>query len=88
MSKAVYFGAGTDFHYIQYMPEDIEYFYLIDSQPFSEHGTKSHFYYNLDNLNFFLKYFFNLFPCFKQCFLKPVNGYSRNNENNHFFYTK
>ena len=41
MIKAIYIGAGTDLHYIQYMPEEITNFYLIHSQPFSEDGIRS-----------------------------------------------
>lgn len=77
--KAVYFGAGCDFDYIKHMPKSITNFYLVDSQPFSEYGTKTHYRYNTSKLNCLLLFIITLFPCLKKYILKKENGFSRPN---------
>ena len=79
MIKAVYFGAGTDFHYIQYMPEEITNFYFIDSQPFSENGTKATWRYPMVENNCILDLILYVFPFLRSCFFNKVNWSSRPN---------
>ena len=77
--KAVYFGAGCDFEYFKYLPKDINHFYFIDSQPFSEFGSLTYYKYETKNLNFFLNFILYYLPCLKPLFLKKINGFSRPN---------
>ena len=77
--KAVYFGAGYDFKYFKYLPKEINHFYFIDSQPFSEFGTLTHYKYDTQNINCFLSFILYYLPCLKPLFLKKINGYSRPN---------
>ena len=79
MIKAVYFGAGTDFHYIQYMPEEITNFYFIDSQPFSENGTKATWGYPIVENNCILDLILYVFPFLRSCFFNKINWSSRPN---------
>ncbi len=74
MSKAVYFGAGTDFHYLQYMPEYISHFYMIDSQPFSEDGLHTSWMYE-PSTNY--QFWCCLCPFLVPCIFPRRNTYSR-----------
>ena len=79
MIKAVYFGAGTDFHYIQYMPEEITNFYFIDSQPFSENGTKATWGFPALENYCILDLILYIFPFLRSCFFNKINFSSRPN---------
>ena len=81
-NKAVYIGAGLDFKYIKYMPDEITNFYFIDSRPFSKFGIlqSRHNYVirNKEPIVFWCCLFPYLIPCImpRTNSISKMNGYS------------
>ena len=61
------------------MPEEITNFYFIDSQPFSENGTKATWGYPMVENNCILDLILYVFPFLRSCFFNKINLSSRPN---------